>query len=53
MKRLAVPLVQAEVARQRRDLEELLSGPESADVIRRVHERATHEGAMLAERAGG
>lgn len=44
------PLVQGEVARQRRDLEELQRGPECARVIRRIHARATHEGTLLAER---
>lgn len=38
------PIVQAELTRQRRDLEELLRGPDAPELVRRLRERATREG---------
>ncbi len=37
------PLVQAELSRQRRDLEELLRGPDTPELLRRLLERAKRE----------
>lgn len=37
------PLVQVELARQRRDLEELLRGPDTSKLVRRLRERARQE----------
>jgi len=42
-------LVQAELARQRRDLEDLLRGPDSPELVRRLRGRAKDEAALLAE----
>lgn len=37
------PIVQAELARQHRDLEELLRGPDTPELVRRLRERAQQE----------